>query len=115
MYECTCTQGSTICRECETEYGLLDPVIEGDKNPNSILIELRSKNRGIIVIGHLNINSLRNKFDALEYIITDNIDILVVYETKLDETFPMEQIEIDGFSTPRVDRDKDGGGLILYI
>ena len=58
----------------------------------------------------MNINSLRNKFDALEVIIKDNID------TKLDESFPMGQFEIDGFSTPfRADRNKEGGGLLLYI
>ena len=71
-----------------------------------------SKNRGKIIIGYLNINSLRNKFDALEVIIKDNIDIFVVSETKLDESFPMGQFEIDGFSTPfRADRNKEGGDL----
>ena len=48
--------------------------------------------------------------------IKDNIDIFVVSETKLDASFPIGQLEIDGFSTPlRVDRNKVGGGLILYI
>ena len=33
-----------------------------------------------IVIGHLNINSIRNKFDALSFIIDTNIDILLISE-----------------------------------
>ena len=36
-----------------------------------------------IPVGHLNINSIRNKFDALSFIIDTNIDILFISETKL--------------------------------
>ena len=62
------------------------------------------------MIGRLNINSLRNKVDALECMIKDNTDIFVVSETKLGESFPIGQFEIDGFSTPLgVDRYKVGG------
>ena len=80
--------------------------------------EIRCKNIGKIIIGHLNVNSLRNKFDALESIIKVNIDIFVVSVTKLDESFPMGQFKIDGFSTPfKIDRNKEGGGggIIIYI
>ena len=64
----------------------------------------------------MNINSLRNKFDALEVIIKDNIDNFVDSETILDESIPMGQFEIAGFSTSfRTDRNKEGGGLLLYI
>ena len=70
---------------------------ELDENPITILTEIRCKNIGEVIIGHLNINSLLNRFDALESIIKDNIDIFVVSETKLDESFLMGQFEIDGF------------------
>ena len=41
-------------------------------------------------------------------------NLAVVSETKLDASFPIGQFEIDGFSTPlRVDRNKEGVGLIL--
>ena len=70
---------------------------ELDENPISILQEIRNTNIRKIIIGHLNVNSLRNKFDALKSIIKDNIDIFVISETKLDESFPMGQFEIDGF------------------
>ena len=38
-----------------------------------------------IIVSHLNINSIRNKFDALSFIIDTNIDILLISETKLDD------------------------------
>ena len=38
-----------------------------------------------IVVGHLNINSLRNKFEALQFIINRNLDIILLTETKLDD------------------------------
>ena len=40
----------------------------------------------------------------------------MITETKLDDSFPVSQFEIDGFSTPfRQDRNKNGGGILLYI
>ena len=34
-----------------------------------------------LIIGQLNINSFRNKFEALKYIVSRNLDILVVTES----------------------------------
>ena len=36
------------------------------------------KNLGRRIIGYLNINSIRNKFDVLNVIISHNLDILMV-------------------------------------
>ena len=45
-----------------------------------------------------------------------NVDILMISETKIDESFPVCQFEIDGFNTPfRVDKDQKGGGIMLYV
>ena len=86
------------------------------KDRISILDELRKKNLGRIIIGHLNINSLRNKFDELKSIIHGKVDVFVVSETKIDESFPTCQFKIDGFSTPfRLDRNKEEGDIIVYI
>ena len=79
----------------------------------SILNELRLKNVNKLVIGHLNINSLPNKFDQLKSIIGKNIDILVITETKIDLSFPSSQFMIEEFSVPyRFDRNRSGGGVI---
>ena len=69
-----------------------------------------------LMIAHLNINSIRNKFDSLFFMIENNVDILLISETKLDHSFPSCQFKICGFSMPyRFDRDSMGGGLLFYI
>ena len=66
-----------------------------------------------IIIGHLNINSLRTKFEQLKNI---KIDILVITETKIDNSFPTSQFYIEGYSKPfRLDRNATGGGVIIFI
>ena len=45
-----------------------------------------------------------------------NIDIMLLSETKLDNTFKSSEFIMDGFHIPiRKDRDRNGGGLLLYI
>ena len=45
------------------------------------------KNPKIVILGHFNINSLRNKIEAVEELKQNNIDISLFSETKIDETF----------------------------
>ena len=66
---------------------------------------LRLKSVNKLIIAHLNINSLRNKFEFLISLIKDNIDVLMISEAKLDESFPTSQFMINSFSAPfRLDR-----------
>ena len=53
-----------------------------------------------VVTGHVNIDSIRNKFDMLSSMVKDNIDILMVSETKLDSSFPQVQFRIEGYVPP---------------
>ena len=46
-------------------------------------------------MNHLNINSLRNRFELIKEVFYDNIDVLFLSETKLDETFPNNQFQIE--------------------
>ena len=72
---------------------------------------IRISNPKKIIIGHLNINSIRNKIDGLKVIIK-GIDIFAVTESKLDDSFPISQFNIDGFREPfRKDRSSHGGGI----
>ena len=48
----------------------------------------RLQNPENVIIGHLNVNSLRNKITAVEELMRNKIDICLFSETKLDETFP---------------------------
>ena len=41
--------------------------------------------------GFLNINSPSNKFEALQCVIDRNLDIILLSETKLDDSFPSVQ------------------------
>ena len=52
------------------------------------LKDIRQKNLGKIVVGHLNVNSIRQKLDSLIEITARNIDILMISKTKLDDSFP---------------------------
>ena len=61
---------------------------------------LRLKNFNKLILAHLNINSLRNKFEFLISLIKDNRDILMISETKLHPSFPTNQFMINGFSAP---------------
>ena len=64
----------------------------------------------------MNINSVRNKFSFLCSEISQNLDILLLSETKLDSSFPTGQFLMNGFRKPyRLDRCSNGGGLLLFI
>ena len=56
--------------------------VNDDTSDLDILKDLRCKNLNRILIGHLNINSLRNKFEILVSSIAVNLDILMISETK---------------------------------
>ena len=63
---------------------------------------LRIRNIGRVIIGYLNINSVRNKFDALKEIASQSLDVLMIAETKLDATFPTGQFAIEGFAEGQI-------------
>ena len=67
-------------------------------------------------IGQININSILSKFNLLKELVLKHVDILVVCETKLDETFPSSQFHMAGFSLPyRLDRNRNGGGVMIFV
>ena len=47
------------------------------------------KNPNRIIITHLNINSIRKKNEMLKEVIGNEIDVLLISGTKLDDTFPL--------------------------
>ena len=52
----------------------------------------------------------------LTYLIKNEIDVLLLSETTIDKTFPLEQFLISGFAKPlRLDRNSRGGGIMLFI
>ena len=91
-------------------------VISNDDDPQYALKKLREKNSERPIFAHLNINSISSKFEPLFDIVQDNIDFLLVTESKIDDTFPHGQFQVEGFARPiRLDRTRNGGGLIIFI
>ena len=66
-----------------------------------------------IVIGHLNVNSLRNKFNVAEELVQNKVDICKF--TKSDETFPNQQFVINGCKLFRRNRNCHGEDVLCYI
>ena len=67
-------------------------------------------------LGHLNINSIRNKFDLSNKGIKGFIDVLMVTETKLDDSFPEGQSLVESIHSPfRFDCNKNDGIIKLYV
>ena len=86
------------------------------KNANIDLKALRLRNVNKLIIADLNKNSLRNKFYFLISLIKGNIDVSMISEIKLDESFPTNRFMNKGFSVLfRLHRNDKDGGIILYI
>ena len=77
---------------------------------------IRAESFDNIIVGILNINSISRKFDEFKLMVSGYFDVIIVTETKLDDSFPKAQFCIDGFSIPyRLDRNRNGGGLTIYV
>ena len=94
---------------------LTNPQVK-ENDPKSVLQALKANNLDRPIIAHLNINFLNTKFEHLQELVKENVDILLVSETKLDDTFPNGQFKIEGYDKPiRLDRTKNGGGILFFI
>ncbi len=63
-----------------------------------------------------NVRSLANKLDEIEVrIVSLNPDLIVFTETWLDSDTPDESVTLRGYSIVRKDRNKFGGGIIIYV
>ena len=65
---------------------------------------------------YLNIGSIRNKFENLFSLLANKFDILITAKTKLDGSFPTNDLLIKSFHQPfQLDISKNSGGLLIYI
>ena len=68
-----------------------------------------------IWIARLDINSIRDKFEMRNEVAGNKIDILLISDAKLDDTFSLNQFILEGFTPPyRLDSTSNGGGLMLF-
>ena len=101
----------------ERESGSLNKFIQNNVNESfgGKLKSLRLANLNRVIIAQININSIRNKFDALVSGIRGNVDILMTSETKIDDSSPTRQFLINGYTAPhRLDRNSIGGGILKW-
>ena len=98
---------------CKSKFSLEDKKRIDTK---TILKSIRQEHTNKLVFAHININSLRNKFELLVDQVKWNIGVLMISETKIDNSFPLGNFLIGGFSKPyRLDRDLLDGGILLYV
>ena len=65
---------------------------------------------------HVNMNSITSNIDELQtFVTTNNTDLLMVSETKLDESVHPSLYELQGFHTRFLNnRNRDGGGTAIH-
>ena len=73
------------------------------------------RNIGPLSLAHININPIRYKFNQLVYGVKGTVDVLMITETKLDDSFPTMQFNIERYHTFGLDRNKYGGEILLYV
>ena len=49
---------------------------------------IKAKHPKNLFLGHLNVNSTRNKFVSIQELIKRTFDIFLISETKIDDSFP---------------------------
>jgi len=85
-------------------------------NATASLKNIRFNNSKNFIIAYLNINSIRNKIEFLRPLGSDYIGVLIIAETKIDNTFTTSQFLIEGFMKPlRYDRNRYGGGILVCV
>ena len=90
--------------------------LNDQQNLGSNLHRVRIENPSRIIFGQININSIRNKFDLLMNIIKKEIDIFMISETKIDNSFPKSQFTKTAYSIPfRLDWTSHAGGILLFV
>ena len=95
---------STIIEDQEGKYAnILVP--DGQSPHNSSIIDQGKQNSSNVL--HLNINSIRNKFEDLTILNRSlKAQILVISETKIDRSYPDSQFKLQGCNMFRKDRAK---------
>ena len=87
----------------------IDPVL-------SELKVLRAKNVKNIIIAHINVNSIKHKFEYINEIMSEGlVDILCITETKLDNSYSDALFSCKNFKCYRKDKTSKSGGLMIYI
>ena len=93
--------------------------LQNTLNDNCIFHQVKQfylTNKHNLKISHINVNSLRHKFEPFKEIMSHSIfDILCLQETKIDCSFPESQFKVPKYKMYRKDYKENEGGLIMYV
>ena len=79
------------------------------------LSSLRKEIFDCLIFAHININFVRNKFDLPMHGFNGNRGVLMKSETKLNDSFPLLQVHITGYSPPfRLYHNANGVGILVF-
>ena len=77
---------------------------------------MRLSHSNNVILSYINVNSIRNKLGDLSSVVSNNVDVLCIAETKLDGSFPEASFLLNGFKKPfRLDVTSSIGGLLMYV
>ena len=83
-----------------------------DQNTDDIFKSLPNGSK----FAHINLCVLMNKLDQIKILLRQrSLDVLAVTESKLDSCITDAEIHINGYTVVRRDRNRHGGGVLLYI
>ena len=115
MAECGSTHIYPSCKDSFNE--IFETVSKPQFNDFEISIKnFYKKNPAQIIISLININSLKNKFVDISFLLKRQfVDVLVINETKLNTEIDDSNFENTFYHMLRRDRPKNGGGGIMVF
>ena len=60
------------------------------------LSNIRRNNINHLILPHIDINCIRNKFDQFVHGVKGKVDVLMISETKIDDSSPTMEFHIEG-------------------
>lgn len=85
-------------------------------DPLIIMEQKRQQHHNQHLLVHLNINSIANKIDEIKEINkTLKSSIIILTETKIDDSYTNCLFKLDDYRMFRKDRKKGGGGVMAYV
>ena len=99
--------------KCKSNFSLQD---KKRIDAKTTLKSMHRENTKKLLFAHININSLRNKFELLVDQVKGSIDIVMISQTKTDDSFSLGNFLTGGFSKPcRLERGSLVRGILLYV
>ena len=105
-----------MCLSCDVNEGinLLNDLESNTANIYTNFDHIR-ENKGFKVL-HLNAADLYGKIDQLRDIMSEiNAHVLSLNETYLDDSITNDELLLTGLTVHRRDRNRNGGGVALYV